>query len=97
MRGGREQAYKRLRGDFDMITFLLAVAAQSDQFELVVRFPGNNMGYQRVYRSALACNKARNVILVDHKERVAEQDRAVRARGGVLVPGPPPVAICIPL
>ena len=81
-----------------MITLLLAAAAaQVTQFELVVRFPGNNMGYQRVYRSVVTCNKARSVILADHKQRMAERDQELRSQGGMLVFGPPPIAVCVPL
>ena len=56
-----------------MITLMLAAAlAQGGQFELVVRFPGRSMGYQRIYSTAAACSRTRNVILSDHKERMAE-------------------------
>lgn len=76
-----------------MIVLLAMLTAQAHLYELVVRFPGNSMGYNRVYRSADACYRAREVVLTDYRERIAKQTEQY---GANYVPGPPPIAICVP-
>ena len=76
-----------------MIGLLAILAAQAHSYELVVRFPGNSVGYNRIYRNAPACHRAREVILADYRERIAEQTQRYSDN---FVPGPPPIAICVP-
>ena len=80
------------------MALIAAMALQAGQFELVVRFPGNGMGYNHVYRNLAACSRARAAIIAGYQEQQREEADRIRDSGnGVLVPGPLPTAICVPL
>lgn len=68
-----------------MITLAMALALQAGAHELVVRFPGNSMGYNRTFRSRAACDRARQAIIDEHNQRVARQHRDARAQGGIFI------------
>lgn len=77
-----------------MIYLLALLATQAQRYELVVRFPGNEMGYNHVYRNKDACDAAREIVVNDYRNRVADQ---VRQYGYNYVPGPAPTALCLPV
>lgn len=68
--------------------------AKYGQYELVVRFPGNGVGYNRVFQGSDKCQAAREAIDSEYVERIA---RMRKTTPSLIVPPAPPTAICIPL
>lgn len=83
---------------------LLTGFMQAQRHELVARWPHEaRAGYNRVFASQRACERARQTIMADHARRVADIRRrnAQDAAAGVprVIYGEPavPMAVCIPL